>query len=231
MSSILRVSRQMVIPSGFMEVRAPKTAPVAAWWVVPGKTCVAAYQPKGAASLAASYINLANPGTYNAALGIAPDWDDTNGWKFNGTNQYLMLPSYTFVPSTHALFVRFADALNEIRCVTGTTSGGTYRRMELWPSNGTTSRFAEGNSVISGPVPYAAGIMGISDKTGYYNGASVGNILDTESWTTTYTLAIGARNRGIIEYYYKGSIQAWALYSDLLTAGEVATLSAAMAAL
>ena len=31
-----------------------------------------AYQPKGAASLAASYFNLANPGTYNAAPGTAP---------------------------------------------------------------------------------------------------------------------------------------------------------------
>ena len=43
------------------------------WWVVAGKTCVAAYEPLGAASLAASYVNLANPGTYDATPGTTPD--------------------------------------------------------------------------------------------------------------------------------------------------------------
>lgn len=59
------------------------------WWVVPGKTCVAAYQPIGAASLAASYVNLANPGTYDAAPGVAPTWASATGWTFNGSTQYL----------------------------------------------------------------------------------------------------------------------------------------------
>ena len=35
--------------------------------------CIAAYQPKGAASLAESYQNLAAPG-----------WDATDGWTFSG---------------------------------------------------------------------------------------------------------------------------------------------------
>lgn len=44
--------------------------------------CIVAYQPKGAASLAASYVNLANPGTYNAEPGSAPSFDTTIGWTF-----------------------------------------------------------------------------------------------------------------------------------------------------
>ena len=53
----------------------PRSAAAAAgWWVVVGKTCIAAYQPKGAASLAASYVNLQQPGTYDAAPGVAPTW-------------------------------------------------------------------------------------------------------------------------------------------------------------
>ena len=45
---------------------------------------------KGAASLAASYINLANPGTYDAAPGTAPSFDTATGWTFAAaSSQYL----------------------------------------------------------------------------------------------------------------------------------------------
>jgi hypothetical protein len=50
------------------------------WWYVAGQTCVAAYQPIGAPSLAASYVILANPGTYDAAPGVAPTFDAATGW-------------------------------------------------------------------------------------------------------------------------------------------------------
>lgn len=54
--------------------------PAAAPWYLAGgaPTPIAVYQPKGAASLAASYVNLANPGTYDAAADVpgygAPTW-------------------------------------------------------------------------------------------------------------------------------------------------------------
>ena len=50
---------------------------------------LAAYQPIGAANLAASYVNLANPGTYNLTLGVEPAFDTTTGWKGNGSTTYL----------------------------------------------------------------------------------------------------------------------------------------------
>ena len=54
------------------------TANGAARWYLAGgisaSACVAAYQPKGSTSLAASYTNLNSPGTYNAAPGVAPTW-------------------------------------------------------------------------------------------------------------------------------------------------------------
>ncbi len=48
------------------------SAAASTWWDNNGAIsgCVAAYQPKGAADLAASYVNLANSGTYNAAPGV-----------------------------------------------------------------------------------------------------------------------------------------------------------------
>jgi hypothetical protein len=58
------------------------------WWVVgeiSASNAIAAYQSKASASLAASYSNLANPGTYNLTATVAPTWDTTSGWIFTGT--------------------------------------------------------------------------------------------------------------------------------------------------
>jgi hypothetical protein len=56
-------------------------------WQIAGKTPVRIYVPKGAASLAASYVNLATPGTGDATLGTAqpPSWDAVNGWGFDAS--------------------------------------------------------------------------------------------------------------------------------------------------
>jgi hypothetical protein len=62
------------------------------WWLSGGisaANCIAAYQPKGAVSYAASKVNLANPGTYNATEGTAPAFDTAVGWTFNGTTMFL----------------------------------------------------------------------------------------------------------------------------------------------
>jgi hypothetical protein len=78
------------------------------WWNNNGAIagCVAAYQPIGAADLAASYVNLFNPGTNNAAPGTAPTWDVTDGWIFGGTN-YL---NTGIVPAdSYSVFVRFTN--------------------------------------------------------------------------------------------------------------------------
>jgi hypothetical protein len=64
-------------------------APGGALWYLAGGAPlpIAAYQPKGAVDLAASYINLANPGTYNVAPGSAPTLGDS-GWIC--VNKYLV---------------------------------------------------------------------------------------------------------------------------------------------
>lgn len=64
---------------------------VTPWYLAGGvakATCLAAYQAIGAASLAESYVNLANPGTYNLSGGVAPTWAAETGWTFDGSSQY-----------------------------------------------------------------------------------------------------------------------------------------------
>jgi len=63
-------------------------------WYLPrgisNTNCIAAYRAKGVESQARSYVNLANPGTHDITATIAPTWDVTSGWIFNGSTQYLI---------------------------------------------------------------------------------------------------------------------------------------------
>lgn len=81
------------------------------WWLAGGVSAanaIVAYQPIGAANLAGSYINLANAGTHNAAPGVAPTFDASTGWTFNGT-QYL---TTTITPNdSPSIIIRYSNSL------------------------------------------------------------------------------------------------------------------------
>ena len=86
MTTILRPGQRILNIPGIgisASRRAVASAAAADWWAVAGKTCVAAYQPKGAADLAASYVNLANPGTYDAVPDSSFSFDVSIGWIFD----------------------------------------------------------------------------------------------------------------------------------------------------
>ncbi len=84
-------------------------AAAANWWEAGGAPApVWVYTPKGAASLAASYSNLANPGTYDANPQVAPAWDAGTGWTSDGT-KWLLAPSLTYAADqSQVLLVRFS---------------------------------------------------------------------------------------------------------------------------
>jgi hypothetical protein len=58
------------------------------WWLNGGilpADCIGAYQAIGAASYAASLVNLANPGTYDLTAPVGtPVWNTTDGWIGGG---------------------------------------------------------------------------------------------------------------------------------------------------
>lgn len=77
------------------------------WYLPTGVSAanvLAAYHPKGAASLAASYVNKANPGTYNLSPGNAPildayGWDSTSGTPYLniGNGGYTLSGAWTII--------------------------------------------------------------------------------------------------------------------------------------
>lgn len=197
----------------------------APWWMAAGVTPVAAYGAKGAASLAASYVNLANPGTYDAAPGVAPTWDAVGGWTFNGTTQYL---TTGVVPASGwSMIVRFSDVTVASRWLCGCESPQFYLA-----SNWSGGALYGANGFGFRAPGIAAGVIAIAGQQPYRNGATDGATVGSIGWTTTRAISIGAVNSsGTLTGFVTGKIQHVILYDTTLFAAQVATQSAAIAAL
>ena len=204
-----------------------------------GKTCVAAYQPKAAASLAASYVNLANPGTYDAAPGVAPTWASATGWAFNGSTQWLNTGVVPTLNGSWTMLIRYVySSGGNYPTVAGQRENvSTFPDLAICVDNGatgTSNQTVFRNSHVTGfsTTPrLGSGVACIAGNKAYWNGSNIGT-LTVGSATGTRAIYIGAQNEvGSPSYKFPGTVQALAIYNATLTAGEVATVSAAMAAL
>lgn len=205
--------------------------PAAGWWVVAGKTCLAAYQPIGAASLAASYTNLANPGTYDAAPGNAPTWASGTGWEFTGASSQYLTTGVVPNGGNYSMAIRYTDAAAGTYSLAGSYASGTTD-FEILPRYvNAFVYYANGGGVTVSPG-LAAGVLALAGRYGYRDGTVNTSALGAWSGTSVYAIVIGAANAaGTISRFQTCKIQALAIYSDTLSGAEVATLSAAMAAL
>lgn len=225
------------IPGYGITVRESGVAVAAAnnWWEVAGKTCLVAYQPKGAASYAASLVNLANPGTDDATEGVAPSWDATDGWTFNGSTQYLNTGVGPGVVNAASVFIRYSDAgqgatphlFGSIRL--GQVCGIIPRNSSY--GGDTFYTWKDMSIRTSGTEGAVDGIVA-GGGVAYRDGSAISSDAPT-SGLGMYVFFIGALNdnSGGAINFMPTKVQAYVYYSDSLTAGEAATVSAAMAAL
>ena len=213
-------------------VMAVSRPPSASKWFLAGgvnaANCIAAYAPKGAASLAASYTNLANPGTYNAAPGVAPTFDTATGWTFNGS-QWLNT-SITPRRSGDSLVVRISDFTG------GAYAAGAYDgtsgscMFELRNTDGRI-RYSNGSTALTitrGGLLSGTHVLGVSNR-GFYDGTDEGAV-PSDTGTQTNPIYI-ARISGYFGGLFIGKIQAIAIYNTTLTAPQVAAISSAMSLL
>lgn len=228
---IVRPERKIYhIPGLGIETREVLASGAAGWWEVAGRTCVAAYQPKGAASYAASLVNLANPGTYDATEGVAPTWDAATGWTFNGT-QYLktgIIPEYS---QDQAALCRFAGLTEQDHYLCGMyqLNGRMFGLFVEFANN--RVQYINGYGMPKAPF-LSSGVLAVSGNRGYRNGIDEGVTIYGWSAEPTRESFIGARNtNGSPLLFMSGSMSALAIYSDTLSAAEVAIVSAAMATL
>ena len=229
----IQIARHTIIPAGFMQIRAPKTAAAAAagWWVVPGKTCVAAYQPKGAASYAASLLDLSGSGN-DAAEGVAPTWTAGTGWTFNGTTQYL---TTGVIPvATYSMAIQFVNKTSPAGTYTAMGEAGANAQMMVMPYRSALGpRWYYGNSLkdLGLNVNVTDGNLAMAASAGYLDGAP--KVSAIGAWTgVALELCVACENAAGGPWHYCAlTVVAVAIYSDTLTDGEMATLCAAMAAL
>lgn len=212
------------------------------WWAVAGKTCVAAYQPIGAASLAASYTNLANPGTYDAAPGTAPTFAAATGWTFDGSTQYLTTGNIISGTGARTIAVRMTPSNNIAnKGIVSLSANATTGSTEAWDFTPELAvRIAGGNKICeiastsdmvviaSGPAATTCANISI-----YKDGSLVTQtgVSDTAYDTGTGQTYIGRGAPGGAALFYTGIVSAISIYSGALDASEQAALTTRMAAL
>lgn len=204
------------------------------WWLSGGMSvanCIAAYQPKGAASLAASYANLANPGTYDATPGVAPTWDAVNGWIFNGATQYLTT-GFPIGATSWSAFIRFAGfaPVASVKGFFGAYTGGT--QAQLFQSTSATQRsyFNGGGLTISSAMPNS-GVGGFAGNVAYLNGSAEAGSIGAGT-ASGFNVFIGARNvAGGVNANAQINCAAFVVYNFTLSAAQVLAVTNAMNAL
>ena len=202
------------------------------WWLSGGilqANCEAAYQPINSASLAASYINIHNPGTYNATPGVAPTWNAIDGWIGNGTQ---WLDTGILIGNGYSVIMRFSNMTSNTRMLFGST--GTGNNFFIIPSTGLAVGYRNGALPRIDVVPgLLSGSLCIAGQQGYRNGVADGGLLNAPTGTWTNTIALLARKSGVatVDNIITAYIQAVAIYNTTITPAEVLAVYTAMLAL
>ena len=201
--------------------------PAGGWWDLNGTitSCVAAYQPKGAASYAASLTDLS--GNSNDATNgtVYPTWDSTNGWKGNKTAKAYLDTGIT-VPEDQdiSIIIRVSNLTDGIVMAAGLYPKGygmvqlsvTNIRWLCWSYVNTTGAIdGSGTLAMIGRYGYTNGVA-----TGYGNGG-------------TYPAGISIKILGEdgSSFCSNAYVQAAAIYKPKLTVQNIEDLHTAMAAL
>lgn len=204
------------------------------WWNLDGaiSSCVGAYQAVGAASLAASYSNLLNPGTNDLTTTAAPTWNATDGWIFSGST--FLDTAIVPAAANWSMIVRFSNGSAGNYTAVGMHAETHNNRFYLRPQYNSASHiygYGSNGNIVSGAL--TSGVMALAGVKSYINGSP--EAADgTGTWNAGTNLSIyvgGVRTNGGLAYGYVGYIQAVAIYNAQISAEQVASLTTAINAL
>lgn len=225
------------MPYPVSAVRSKGSTPAISWWAFGGanSNSLAVYQPRGAASLAASKINLANPGTFDINGGVDPTFGAV-GWTFNGTTQYLTSACPTSnKPCTYIVRLSTTNTTgfrSIIGCsddsglsfdVSNTTNVPRALEMNVALIGAGTAGFSASTDTVLAFTYSSSGVW-----THYLNGSVNGTGTNSRTFTAR-TLVIAAQDTPQTAFY-PGVIGGLAIYNIDLSATVVAGISAALAA-
>lgn len=195
------------------------------WWEAGGATgCIAAYQPLGAASYAASKVDLSGSGHNAADIAGGMNWD-ANGW----TPGAGCLSVVVLVGMTYTAIVQFADMIDGQgdNLFGAESAAGSFA---LVPNDAGGVLYVASNAEVSSPPSLLAGNLAIAGSQGYRNG-----VLDAAlvpGLAPTVNIYVGGRNsNGSPLAMSSGRIKAFALYDNTQNAAKVLAVRLAMALL
>lgn len=208
---------------------------VTPWYLLGGVTsaqCVAAYQPKGAASYAASKININLPGTHDATDGVAtPTWSTSVGWSVVTASSQYLVTDITPSDETWSYLIQFNNASSNPGRLFGmlATVGSLYIQPN---SGGSRIQYANGSGTVNNATPQtSAANAAMAGPNCYRNGAADGSI-GAGAFTGAREIWIGGQNNGGTgSSFITGNIVALAIYNITLSSTQVGLIAPAMAAL
>lgn len=214
------------------------------WWVVPGidvSDILIVYQPKGALSFANSQVNLVSPGVNDAVIGIAPTFDNSRGWVFNGIDQFM--DSVIPLLGQYSMFIRVNNF------VIGAISrqfGGLFDAAGIpynisWTDKGGAFLIGydyAGASLVTLDIPTAnvSHVVGLFSNGGIHKAlldqTLVDNTATVISPVNTFSAFIGAINStGTPLSFLDGDVIAFAIYDGNISDAQAKQISINMAAL
>jgi len=206
------------------------------WWDLNGtlSSCIVAYQAKGAASYAASKVNLANAGTYNATDDGTnyPAWNTSTGWTFDGSNDYLNT-NIKAGSTSWSYIIKFSNSgADYYRRWWGARDGASGNQVGLENRAGNTSFYVmNGSDAVNQTSITAddlsAGWLAICANK-FYAASGVKNNNLTQGTLPDLFLYIGKANNLNPKSI---AVQAFAIYNEEISAANIASIGAAMAAL
>ena len=196
------------------------------WWDLDGTitSCVAAYQPKGAASYAASLVDLTGNGYTATEAAGSPGWDASYGWGGDYTNYLVTGINPESVNDTWTGIVRYTELPNASGQYLFGKQSYINSASRYWGilRHWNNRRWALGTTSYTNNTNLAAGTCALAGALAYRDGTHLGTIEDYGEYfidTEVPMLRCSAK------------IQAIAFYNAVLTSDQVSALTTAMNAL
>lgn len=195
------------------------------WYDYPG--VLAAYDFKNASDQSSSYINLANPGTYDLIPNVAPNWTSGQGLIFTGTQSL----NTGIVPiNTSTMFVKFNSASGDITTIMGVYTWNNNSYYFMRNRHYTWNRYYQYglNNPLNLSGAQVNATLGMSGNNCYLNGALDGQA--TGTWNTeTNPIFIGAANKnGSAAEFFIGTIESVWIGNQILDSTQVSNLTTSM---
>lgn len=188
------------------------------------------YHFKGAASQAASYLDLSGNGN-DLTVGVAPTWNSTDGLIFNASTQYMRTGFVPSLDQSQTVLVQFTNGPATDRSLFGSVGVGARASFNIRPSSSGSVLYFNGFQSLVSPAA-SSGNLAIAGNLAYRNGVDEGVTIGVWNATSAAEVYLGCRNNnGTADNFTSAYVQAFYIYDIVLTGPEVAAVVAVMAAL